>query len=113
VTGAGAVPSLDGRRFVDATPAPAGDVGPGTVFEYRQDDDGVVWARYAGGSVRLGFLVGTRRGDQRTANIVTPKSISAQAPQIGEKPSHKPIAMPADDNSASATPTKTMRFKTM
>jgi hypothetical protein len=34
-----------------------------TVFEYHEDD-GLVWARYAGGSIRLGFLVGTRDGDR-------------------------------------------------
>jgi hypothetical protein len=33
-----------------------------TVFEYHEDGD-VVWARYQGGAVRLGFLVGTRAGD--------------------------------------------------
>jgi hypothetical protein len=32
------------------------------VFEYHERDD-TIWARYEGGAVRLGFLVGTRRGD--------------------------------------------------
>jgi hypothetical protein len=32
------------------------------VFEYHERG-GVVWARYEGGAVRLGFLVGTRRRD--------------------------------------------------
>lgn len=54
--------SLDGRVFVDATPAPAGDVGIGTEFEYHEEGD-LVWARYQGGAVRLGYLVGTRAGD--------------------------------------------------
>ena len=42
----------------------AGEVDAGTLFEYHEQD-GVVWARYEGGAVRLGFLVGTRDGDRR------------------------------------------------
>lgn len=57
-------PSLDGRRFRDVTPDHQGDVGDETYFEYREDPDGVVHANYEGGSVRLGYLVGTRVGDQ-------------------------------------------------
>ena len=57
------LPSLDGRSFRDVSPAPAGDVGGETVFTYHEDADGTVWARYEGGSVRLGFLVGTRDQD--------------------------------------------------
>lgn len=57
------LPSLDRRSFRDVSPAPAGDVGGETVFGYREDADGTVWARYEGGAVRLGFLVGTRRQD--------------------------------------------------
>jgi hypothetical protein len=40
-----------------------GEASAATVFEYHEDD-GVVWARYHGGAVRLGFLVGTRKGDR-------------------------------------------------
>lgn len=40
-----------------------GEASTATVFEYHEDGD-VVWARYHGGSVRLGFLVGTRAGDR-------------------------------------------------
>jgi hypothetical protein len=40
----------------------AGEASSGTVFEYRERD-GIVWARYRGGTVRLGFLVGRRDGD--------------------------------------------------
>ena len=66
------LPSLDGRSFRDVSPAPAGhygnctgipNVGGETVFTYHEDADGTVWARYEGGSVRLGFLVGTRDQD--------------------------------------------------
>lgn len=54
-------PSLDGRRFVSPEQVAGGDVGAETVFEYRQDDE-VVWARYRGGAIALGFLVGVRSG---------------------------------------------------
>ena len=56
------LPSLDGRRFRAIANVAGADVGPETVFDYRQDRD-LVHARYAGGTVRLGFLVGTRTGD--------------------------------------------------
>jgi hypothetical protein len=56
------VPSLDGKVFADVTEDRAGDVGAETLFEYHQEGD-LVWARYAGGAVRLGYLVGTRDGD--------------------------------------------------
>ena len=57
-------PSLDGRIFVDVTEDHAGDVGAETRFEYHEEPDGVIWARYHGGTVRLGHLVGTRDGDE-------------------------------------------------
>jgi len=56
------VPSLEGRVFRVAEMADAGEASAATVFEYHEED-GVVWARYQGGAVRLGFLVGTRQGD--------------------------------------------------
>jgi hypothetical protein len=56
------VPSLDGRVFRVAEMADSGEASAATVFEYHEAD-GVVWARYEGGPVRLGFLVGTRDGD--------------------------------------------------
>jgi hypothetical protein len=55
--------SLDGRRFRAVAEVEGGDVGPQTEFEYAERADGVIHARYAGGAVRLGFLVGTRAGD--------------------------------------------------
>ena len=61
--GGGGVSSLDGRRFRAVAEVAGGDVGPQTEFEYVERDDGVIHARYAGGAVRLGFLVGTRAGD--------------------------------------------------
>ena len=53
--------SLDGRRFRPPDDATGGDVGTDTEFEFHQDDD-LIWARYSGGRVRLGFLVGTSDG---------------------------------------------------
>jgi hypothetical protein len=58
-----ALPSLDGRVFSVAQTADAGEASADTTFEYHEDGD-LVWARYAGGTVRLGFLVGTREGDR-------------------------------------------------
>lgn len=55
--------SLDGRRFRAVAEVAGGDVGPQTEFRYSEREDGVIHARYAGGAVRLGFLVGTRAGD--------------------------------------------------
>jgi hypothetical protein len=57
-------PSLDGRTFHDVTPEHAGDVGGDTTFTYHEEADGVVWAHYSGGAVRLGYLVGTRTNDR-------------------------------------------------
>ena len=57
-----AVDLLDGRTF-RATATEGGDVGSETEFAFHEDD-GLVWARYAGGSVRLGFLVGLREGEE-------------------------------------------------
>jgi hypothetical protein len=46
----------DGRRFRAVRNSASGEVGGETVFEYRQAGD-LVWATYAGGSIRLGHLV--------------------------------------------------------
>jgi len=56
-------PSLDGRWFRSAAAVVGGEVGAATRFAYHQDGD-LVWARYEGGEVRLGFLVGTRTQDR-------------------------------------------------
>ena len=55
--------SLEGRRFRVAAMDAGGEATLATVFEYHEQD-GLVWARYEGGAVRLGFLVGTRRDDR-------------------------------------------------
>lgn len=60
--------SLDGRRFA-ATANVAGEVGTETVFEYGERD-GEIWASYAGGAIRRGYLVGTREGDTATFRYV-------------------------------------------
>jgi hypothetical protein len=56
-------PSLDGKRFRVAEMEEQGEASTATLFDYHEDGD-VVWARYQGGAVRLGFLVGTRDGDR-------------------------------------------------
>jgi hypothetical protein len=56
-------PSLDERRFRVAEMSSEGEASAATVFEYHESD-GVVWARYEGGSVQLGFLIGMRDGDR-------------------------------------------------
>jgi len=55
-------PSLEGRQFTAVDNA-SGEVDASTVFVYHEEGD-LVWARYGGGGVRLGFLVGTRDGDE-------------------------------------------------
>ena len=55
--------SLEGRIFRVAEMGAKGEAGAETVFAYHEDGD-LVWARYEGGAVRLGFLVGTRDGDR-------------------------------------------------
>ncbi len=54
--------SLDGLRMHVSSTDEAGVVNAETILEFTQQDS-VVSARYAGGNVRLGFLVGTRQGD--------------------------------------------------
>ena len=53
-------PSIDydGRRFRSVENSGTGEVGPGTIFGYRQDGD-VVSATYEGGGIRFGALVAT------------------------------------------------------
>ncbi len=48
----------DGRRFRSVENSGSGEVGPETVFGYRQDGD-VVSATYEGGGVRSGVLIAT------------------------------------------------------
>jgi hypothetical protein len=54
--------SLDGRRFRSPEPVAGGEAGTETTFEYHEEGD-LVWARYSGGDIRLGHLVGRRDGD--------------------------------------------------
>jgi hypothetical protein len=56
-------PSLDERSFRVAEMSSEGEASAATEFEYHERD-GIVWARYDGGSVRLGFLIGTRDDDR-------------------------------------------------
>ncbi len=54
--------SMEGRVFESVTNSADGEVGSGTRFRFAQDGE-VISARYAGGAVRLGFLVGTIDGE--------------------------------------------------
>ena len=56
-------PSLDGRTFAAEAEVSGGDVGPATVFRYSERPDGTIHADYAGGTIRIGRLVGVREGD--------------------------------------------------
>ena len=51
-----------GRRFRSVENSGAGEVGPETVFGYRQDGE-VVTATYEGGDVRSGVLIATVDGE--------------------------------------------------
>jgi hypothetical protein len=55
--------SVEGRRFRALADSVGGQVTPQTEFEFKQESD-LVWARYSGGSIRLGFLVGTARFEE-------------------------------------------------
>ena len=52
---------LDGRVFRSRDAVEGGQVTPDTEFRFRQSGD-MVWGRYSGGGIRLGFLVGTNDG---------------------------------------------------
>ncbi len=52
---------LDGRVFRAIATDGDGEVDDETELRFRQKED-LVWGRYSGGGVRLGFLVGTSDG---------------------------------------------------
>lgn len=54
---------LDGLVLAPVADQAPGQVGTRTRFTYHEED-GVVWADYAGGDVVRGHLVGTREGDR-------------------------------------------------
>ncbi|HKH12891.1 MAG TPA: hypothetical protein VKA73_17250 [Rubrobacter sp.] len=68
----GASVDYEGRRFRSVENSASGEVGPGTVFAYRQDGD-VVSATYEGGGVRSGVMIATADGggnlDARYAHV--------------------------------------------
>ncbi|WP_267241207.1 hypothetical protein [Streptomyces sp. PR69] len=55
--------SLDGLVLAPVADQAPGQVGTGTRFTYHEQD-GRIWAEYAGGDVIRGHLVGTREGDR-------------------------------------------------
>lgn len=54
--------SLDGLVLAPVADQAPGQVGARTRFTYHEED-GRIWAEYAGGDVVRGHLVGTRDGD--------------------------------------------------
>ncbi|MET8135604.1 MULTISPECIES: hypothetical protein [unclassified Streptomyces] len=54
---------LDGLVLAPVTDQAPGQVGTRTRFAYHEED-GTVWADYAGGDIVRGHLVGTREGDR-------------------------------------------------
>lgn len=52
---------MDGRVLRAVGVVEGGQVTPETEFRFRQSDD-MVWGRYSGGGIRLGFFVGTNDG---------------------------------------------------
>ncbi|MFG3103185.1 hypothetical protein ACGFZL_22065 [Streptomyces sp. NPDC048182] len=55
--------SLDGLVLAPVADQTPGQVGTRTRFAYHEED-GAIWAEYAGGDVVRGHLVGTRDGDR-------------------------------------------------
>ena len=55
--------SLDGLVFAPVADQAPGQVGTRTRFA-NHENDGEIWAEYAGGDVVRGHLVGTRAGDR-------------------------------------------------
>ena len=53
----------DGRRFRVIANVANGESSAETIFEYSQTGN-TVWARYSGGAVRMGVLVGVVNDDQ-------------------------------------------------
>jgi len=53
---------LDGRVFRALAPVAGGQVTPETEIRFRQSGD-MVWGRYSGGAIRMGFFVGTSDGE--------------------------------------------------
>ncbi len=54
--------TTDGEGSASVENSETGEVGPETVFSYRQDGD-LVWATYSGGDVRFGTLVARADGE--------------------------------------------------
>ena len=52
----------DNKTFRSVTNTSNGEVGDDTLFHYHQQAD-IVWAEYAGGSIRKGFLIATIQPD--------------------------------------------------
>lgn len=49
--------SLNNRVFISLSNSENGEVNKETIFRYSQQDD-MIWAEYAGGAIKKGFLIG-------------------------------------------------------
>ena len=54
----------DNKTFRSVTNTSNGEVSGDTLFHYHQQG-AIVWAEYAGGSIRKGFLIATAQSDNR------------------------------------------------
>ena len=54
--------NYDNRSFAGLSNSETGEVSAATIFHYHQQDD-IVWATYAGGSIRFGTLVAVMDGN--------------------------------------------------
>jgi hypothetical protein len=52
---------MDGRVLRAVATSDGGEVDAATELRFRQSED-LVWGRYSGGAIRLGFFVGTSDG---------------------------------------------------
>lgn len=54
----------NGRTFTPISNSGSGEVSVGTIFHYHQEDE-MLWAEYAGGIIRKGFMIGRVQPDGR------------------------------------------------
>lgn len=59
--------NLNEKKFKALSNSNNGEVGSGTIFHYRQDND-IVWATYQGGNIKFGTLSGSINNGQLQFN---------------------------------------------
>lgn len=58
--------NLNNKKFKPIDNSPNGEVGSETEFHYRQKE-GIVWATYSGGNIKMGMLIGKIEGNKITS----------------------------------------------